>query len=199
MEETTLNSIGSVQAPFGWTPREDQLEVFKKIEAAYRAGKKIVAVQGPTGSGKSLVGMAVTQAFKNAYYLVPLKSLQDQIEKDFNGYANCFKGKANYLCHEFFKPDNSTYKVNESPCQDKDQAEQRKFCRANSICDYYNSLEAASQGRVALMNFVLYLCWMRIAQETEKAPFKKRTLHVIDEAHKIEESVRDFITVDLLS
>lgn len=183
----------------GWELRPAQEEAVRRINVAFESGKKIVAVQGPTGSGKSLIGLETALAHPLSYYLVPLKALQDQIAKDFATKMNVFKGKSNYLCTQYTKYQTT---VDKAPCQErsKESTAQRKECRENQLCNYYNALEQAQKGPHTLMNFTLFLCWMRIRNESPLlAPFLQRPLHIIDEAHNIEGFVRDFLSIQLSS
>jgi ATP-dependent DNA helicase DinG len=190
--------------PDGWELRPTQRTALERIEAAFASGKKVVAVQGPTGSGKSLIGVAAALAFGESYYLVPLKALQDQVSSDFDGTVKVFKGKSNYRCNVYpskealLKNPGLSYTVDIAPCQERGMGQQRKTCREKKTCDYYNAFDAAIEGPHTLMNFSLYLAWMRIRELLpERAPFKQRPLHVIDEAHRIEDFIRDHLTVEL--
>lgn len=194
----------AILCPDGWELRPTQRTALERIEAAFASGKKVVAVQGPTGSGKSLIGVAAALAFGESYYLVPLKALQDQVSSDFEGTVKVFKGKSNYRCNVYpskealLKAPGLSYTVDIAPCQERGMGQQRKTCREKKTCDYYNAFDAAIEGPHTLMNFSLYLAWMRIRELLpERAPFKQRPLHVIDEAHRIEDFIRDHLTVEL--
>lgn len=206
LEKVSTLTVGPAVAPEGWEFRSQQEETLERIRSAWAAGKKVVAVQGPTGSGKSLIGVAAAMAVGRSYYLVPMKSLQDQIATDFKGTLNIFKGKSNYTCTQFptkqfleKNPGQGVYRVDQAPCQERGMSEQRKTCRVEQYCPYYNAFQAAAEGAHALMNFSLYLAWMRLKSilPPERVPFGQRALHVIDEAHKVEDFVRDFLTVEL--
>ena len=190
--------------PTGWELRSTQRTALERIEAAFASGKKVVAVQGPTGSGKSLIGVAAAMAFGESYYLVPLKALQDQVASDFSETVRVFKGKSNYRCSVYPSPEalqknpGLSYTVDVAPCQERGMGQQRKSCREKEVCDYYNAFDDAIEGPHTLMNFSLYLAWMRIREKMpERAPFKQRPVHVIDEAHRIEDFIRDHLTVEL--
>lgn len=192
--------------PSGWTLRDSQRSALEQIHRAFASGKKVVAVQGPTGSGKSLIGVVAALAEKDSYYLVPLKALQDQIAGDFQGTLNVFKGKSNYTCTQYpsaahlkeYPESKGCYSVSKAPCQERGMSEQRKECRKNNVCPYYTAMDAAAKGPHALMNFSLYLAWMRLKEiMPERAPFVQRAIHVIDEAHRVEDFIRDHLTVEL--
>jgi len=208
LECNTNSLVGPLQSefvvPHGWHLRPAQEAVVRAILRAYASGKKVVAVQGPTGSGKSLIGVVAALNLGRSYYLVPLKALQDQIASDFASTVQVFKGKANYTCTQYpsaeaaLRHPGLTYTVASAPCQERGMNERRKICRREQLCEYYVAFDAAAQGNHALFNFSLYLAWSRLQEiMPERAPFVRRNIHVIDEAHKVEEFIRDFLTVEL--
>lgn len=188
-----------VTAPSGWNLRDDQYLAVSKILKAFANGKKVVALQGPTGSGKSVIGRSITNSFSSSYYLVPLKALQDQIWNDFedSGRIAMLKGKGNYNCAKYTLPGNVPIPVDQSSCQRVSGAYERRDCIKNDTCPYYTALEMAKNESCSIMNFMLYLCWRLVSAKMASPMFGKRTLHVIDEAHKVEDFVRDFLTIEL--
>src|SRR4030067_1111061 len=58
---------------------------------------KAVMVEGPTGSGKSLVGMSIGKLAEKTLYLCTTKTLQEQIVHDYPGIP-LLKGRSNYQC-----------------------------------------------------------------------------------------------------
>jgi Rad3-related DNA helicase len=74
---------------------------WKGIEEAVahlRAGVKVVFIDAPTGSGKTLMGEAIRSIVNphdSSPYVCTTKSLQAQIQDDFP-YAKILKGRANY-------------------------------------------------------------------------------------------------------
>lgn len=181
--------------PQGWQLRENQNIAIERAFDAFKRGKKIVAIEGPTGSGKSLIGVTLSSLFPSSFYLVPLKALQDQIWSDFGEVEGTaiFKGKANYLCTQYTDYPTS---VEAAPCQGWNGADERKHCRENNLCPYYSAMEKASKSKLTLLNFTLFLAWMRLKEKHPSPPIQKRFLHIVDEAHKIESFVRDFLTIN---
>lgn len=177
----------------GWNLRPHQTYAIDKAMEAFQT-KDVVAIQGPTGSGKSLIGMEIAMRFASSYYLVPLKALQDQIAEDFAEKVHVFKGKANYTCA--IDKNIPPASVDKAHCQGWEGGWQRKKCRDDKVCGYYEAQSKAAGPGVALMNFVLYLCWMRL-RESQAGVFQQRPLHIIDEAHNVEGSIRDFLTMEL--
>jgi Rad3-related DNA helicase len=82
------------------TPREGQIETIESIVNAFSSGKKFAMIEGPTGCGKSVIGMTIARMTGDAYYLTVQKMLQDQLVKDFNMFAEVLKGRNAYVCQE---------------------------------------------------------------------------------------------------
>lgn len=82
------------------TPRDGQIDCIRAIlDAFINKGKKYFVLEGPTGTGKSVIGMAVAKFFQNSYYLTVQKVLQSQLMKDFaNGETVDLKGRSAYKC-----------------------------------------------------------------------------------------------------
>lgn len=105
-----------------FTPRKDQLYLIREIVDAFCSGYRNVMIDAPTGTGKSIIGMAVVSVFNNqlakAYYIPPTRLLQTQAIEDFRSLSQLrvFKGRANYKCQLYCKPDKELYKTDEAPC-----------------------------------------------------------------------------------
>ena len=78
--------------------REGQREAIEFTLNAFNNGKKIVILEGPTGSGKSAIGMTVVDMFDKSYYLTATKILQDQLIKEFGDSVVELKGRNAYPC-----------------------------------------------------------------------------------------------------
>lgn len=78
--------------------REGQREAIEFALNAYNSGKKIVIIEGPTGSGKTAIGMTIANFFSNSYYVTSSKQLQDQLESEFDDEISVLKGRNSYPC-----------------------------------------------------------------------------------------------------
>lgn len=89
------------------TYRDGQKGAIKTVLKAFNDGKKVVLIEAPTGSGKSVIGYTVANFFRYSYWLTIQKILQDQIIRDF-GEGGRFvkksevidmKGRNTYPCN----------------------------------------------------------------------------------------------------
>lgn len=77
--------------------REGQKEAIEFIVKAFNSGKKIAILEGPVGSGKSPIGMALADMVDKSYYLTATKILQDQLVAEFDDVVE-LKGRNAYPC-----------------------------------------------------------------------------------------------------
>jgi ATP-dependent DNA helicase DinG len=183
--------------------RPGQQEAMERILAAFRSGKKYVLLDGPTGFGKSPVGIALARIYKSAFYLTSTKILQDQIMRDFAGLGVVdLKGRNAYEC--------TVYDLNPSlkaakpqawlSCADglcKRQGKSRcDFCFQGTkiSCPYFAQLEKAKMAPLTVMNFSSFFFQSLVLDER----FPRRGLMVIDEAHNTESQIMSFVSVNLV-
>ncbi len=78
--------------------RDGQEDCIKFALDSFNAGKRVVILECPTGSGKSTIGMTVADYFDESYYLTVTKILQDQLVDDFGEMIVELKGRNAYKC-----------------------------------------------------------------------------------------------------
>lgn len=83
-------------------PRRGQVEALRFILDQFESGKKFVMLEAPTGSGKSAIGLALSEFFDTCFYLTIQKILQTQIITDYEhtGLVD-LKGRNAYPCTFF--------------------------------------------------------------------------------------------------
>ena len=81
--------------------REGQREAIEYAVDKFNAGKRVVIIEAPTGSGKSAIGMTIANMANRSYYLTITKQLQDQLTQDFEEIVE-LKGRNAYPC-TFYK------------------------------------------------------------------------------------------------
>jgi ATP-dependent DNA helicase DinG len=166
--------------PSSMKPRPGQLEALGLIDQAFKAGKKYFVYEGPTGAGKSAVAKAVLNAYESGIITAPLNTLVSQYANDHKLAPLAeVRGMNTYQCHAF------------------ETLRYRPTCEeANDEAGWKAHTERCSDYIVARDNFwqspqsVTNVHYLYYAHPIEGARWPRRVL-VIDEAHKLEESLID--------
>ena len=86
----TLSSIlpdyekeGDILHPLKFSNGKTQSDVVKEVMGEIDKGEKIIFIRGVCGSGKSAMALNLAKHFKKTSIVVPIKSLQDQYERDY--------------------------------------------------------------------------------------------------------------------
>jgi Rad3-related DNA helicase len=208
------------QFPAGKAPRPQQVEAIKKINAAFRSGKKVVALEMPTGGGKSFICMAFANVAKTAgstHFVTCQKILQKQYAKDFPSPAmEILMGRSNYACtHELAEGKNLD--AAHGICRTRNKGILGDCVDHSAIpaealsggitplqaavalalppschhCPYWQQLQKCSDHPITLFNFSSFLFQQRIGR------FGKRGLMIVDEGHSIETNLMNFVTLEL--
>ena len=170
---------------FEW--RKGQKEAITRIIEAYDNKSKVVILDAPVGSGKSLIAMCaawiLNQKGKNGYVLSSDIALQDQYEGDlikFNFSWGSIKGLDNYECIDNYE------KVSMGSCKIQRKEARKMYCYED--CPYYSARNKASRSPTSMLNYAYWLTMMNDVNpklEEEKQIFPVRDFTVCDEAHKI--------------
>lgn len=199
-----------VNFPPQFTPRPQQEDAILRIDAAFRAGKRFVVLELPTGGGKSFITQTFARGARvnkqRTHFLTASKILQDQYEKDFpEPEIVTIKGRNAYGCtHHAANPtDSAAY----APCtrrgkgiltacagDDPEVASAVVSLNAQpyeTTCPYWAQLLKANAAPITLFNFSSFLFQQRIGR------FGKRELMVVDEAHNIEGQLLNFVELSV--
>jgi len=176
--------------------RGAQEQALDDIRAAFEAGKDVVLVRAPTGSGKSLLARAIAGCARRAgeaeahetigaYYTTPQVSQLDDVASDaLLEDLNIIRGKNNYSC---ILPGETDTPVNQAPC-----ARERMFdCQVKHRCPYFSDRSIASNRNIAAMTLAYFM------QTAGSDVFGKRDVVVVDEAHGLAEWAEMYATIDL--
>lgn len=176
---------------FKW--RKGQKEAIEKIIMAYDNGSKTVILDAPVGSGKSIIGMAVSwilnQRGKKGYILASDIALQEQYEKDFkqsNFNWGSVKGIDNYLCIDNME------KNSLGTCRIRNKAPRGMHCYKE--CPYFLARDHASASKTSLLNYAYWLIMQNYANkhlDEEEQLFPERDFTICDEGHKILDIVQN--------
>lgn len=196
-------------------PRKSQEIVILEIDRVFKGGTKIVVLEAPVGSGKSAIAMtlalqAVGQApiKGSAHVITPRKSLQDQYFEDFSEEVVLMKGRNSYPCiydqtpRQYLhilkavaqgkSPSPASYSDScaSSPCLNSSTV--YKYCTQDKDCPYTLAMETAQSSPIVVHNIHSFIYQTKFSEK-----FDERDLLVVDEAHEIENTVREFLTVKL--
>lgn len=78
-----FNSDGEKLEPLKFSNGKTQADVVKEILDSINEGNKLIFIKGVCGSGKSAMALNLARHFKKTSIIVPIKSLQEQYEKDY--------------------------------------------------------------------------------------------------------------------
>jgi len=84
-EENLFDKGGTLLSPLKFSNGKTQEDIVKETLKAIESGEKIIFIKGVCGSGKSAIALNLAKHFKKTSIVVPIKSLQDQYEKDYTG------------------------------------------------------------------------------------------------------------------
>lgn len=191
--------------PVGRQPRPEQARAISEVEQHFQGGAPVVAFQGPTGIGKSYIGMtfarrATLQAEKT-HLLTAQRVLQDQYAADFSPpEIEPVKGRSNYPCSlEPWRGDASRGRCRRvehtaiiQQCLkfgDVESAVKFELSPEAHLCPYWAQLTTAVHAPVALFNFQSFLFQQRLGR------FGPRNLMILDECHNAENVLLQFVEV----
>ncbi len=78
-----FDSDGEKLEPLKFSNGKTQADIVKEILDAIDNGNKLIFIKGVCGTGKSAIALNLARHFKKTSIVVPIKSLQEQYEKDY--------------------------------------------------------------------------------------------------------------------
>lgn len=187
--------------------RKYQLDAIAHVVQNTLNKTKTLAMNAPTGSGKSLTAIIAAGVLwecygKKSYILVSDLSLFEQYERDLERYElpwGHLKGKDNYVCQRNGNivscGECSLNMVGTTVLADTDKASMMGYgCAKN--CEYVKMRNLAIKAPVTIMTYQLYLIQRNYVAEmmtslAEDAPFEARDLVICDEAHKLPDIIQN--------
>lgn len=175
-----------------WKWRKGQKESIIEIIQTYLEGKyKVVILDAPTGSGKSIISLCVSWILNHyklkGFILASDISLQNQYEEDIkkmNMPYGSVCGIDNYLCIDNME------KNSLGTCRIRNQSPKKYPCY--NECPYFSNRDKATTSPTALLNYSYWMIMMNYVNVyNEEQIFPKRDFLICDEAHKIIDIVQN--------
>eukprot|EP00697_Spironema_sp_BW2_P011001 gnl/Spiro4/26564_TR13229_c0_g2_i1.p1 gnl/Spiro4/26564_TR13229_c0_g2~~gnl/Spiro4/26564_TR13229_c0_g2_i1.p1 ORF type:complete len:533 (+),score=-104.66 gnl/Spiro4/26564_TR13229_c0_g2_i1:2377-3975(+) len=155
-----------------------QIDAIDEIVSAYDDGYKVVALEAPTGSGKTLIAECVRRMIgTRATYVCHNKELQAQFARDFPT-SRVLYGRANYTPNGprglgVVSCDDCTFSTQSPSCS---------LCNSRQTCPYVVAKDAAIHSPIPVLNSAYWL------SETmgQRSRFANTGLCIMDEADTLE-------------
>lgn len=147
--------------PLKFTNGKTQEDVVSEVMNEIKKGTKTIFIHGVCGTGKSAIALNIAKNFKKSSIVVPIKSLQEQYEKDYTQKMfvlkedkkplkiSVIKGRNNFRC---------PYSAGECaddtslPCtieiRDKNTEELLNYVQKNPLCDVSDFSSASDVRRM---------------------------------------------------
>lgn len=183
---------------------DDQL---RAIDKAIFNAKRFTALAMPTGSGKSVTGIAsalLMPGVKRAIYLTSTKGLQDQLVTDFAELGLLdVRGQRNYPCVAVdnggplagFSRGRRYVGVDEGPCHAGVPcpfAPDRQNPGVRPSCEYYAKIHDARRVDLVSTNYAMWLTQGQFAQGLGEFD-----LLILDEAHDADKELESFLSLEI--
>lgn len=189
-------SWGEPRLPEKFTSfRPAQLKAIEEIVGHFEAGKKIVVLSAPTGSGKTLCA-EVSRRLTNSrsLYLCVDRGLQDQIARDFE-YAKILKGRSNYPTLDFPDRFNAPYDpLSAADCNKTKNV--CSWCSDTAACPYAIAKRGALAAPLACLNTAYFLLESNGPGMFSYEASKDRLI-VVDEGDRLEDVLMNYVEVSI--
>lgn len=184
------NSIfGVPQLPQWLTEfRPHQWDAIQEVMQKFAEGNKVVFLDAPTGSGKTLIAESVRRLLKlRGLYVCSTKTLQDQFTRDYP-YSAVLKGRSNYPTIYQPFPEYTAADCTKSGLESDDCY----WCPSVHQCAYEQAKSKAYSNPVAVLN-TSYL----LTEANYIGGFSGRDLVILDECDVIERELMGFVEFNL--
>ena len=185
-----INSDIQKHFPFE-NPRADQLETISEIIEAINQGYEYIVLEAGTGTGKSAIAATLSNMSESSYILTITKQLQDQYLRDFKDFR-VVKGRANFNCQNYLNQSCSEGKCITEGIDCKFSLKNRENeIRRDNTCPYYYQKYLALNSKTVISNYYYMFLELNYVKD-----FEKRELLIFDEAHNLESTLMDELTLE---
>jgi ATP-dependent DNA helicase DinG len=174
--------------------RPEQIRAVDETIRAFERGAKVVVLDAPTGSGKTLIGETVRRMaeVRSGVYVCSDRSLQTQFNRDFP-YSRVLMGRSNYptvLFRDRWEPGSvgsisaeDCTKTSTSPCM---------LCPTKHDCPYEIAKHEALSSFLPVLNTAYAL-----TEWNGPGRFSGRGLAIMDEADLLEGAMMGYVSVEV--
>ena len=157
--------------------RQQQLDTIIDVASD---DNRFTLLNGPTGSGKSLIYMGVAKLLEaRTLVLVGTKTLQKQLMSDFQSAGMVdIRGHRNYPCSS-----------------NKKQPIWGQICNSPGKCDYVKAVTKAKRSQIVVSNFAYWMSLARYSKNPDQ--LGDFDLIIIDEAHTAPDWLASMCTIEL--
>lgn len=169
------------------TLRQSQVDAVNEIIDAFDDGADVVFLDGPVGSGKTLIGELVRRELnaRSTTYICSDKALQDQFVKDFP-YAKVLKGRANY------RTITGKGQITADDCTSRGPGDQCRYCPSKGQCPYTIAKNEAIDAPLAVLNTSMFL-----SMTNHVHAFTDNDLVIADECDTLEGALVGFVEYEV--
>lgn len=168
---------------------------------------KVLLLQAPTGSGKSLVAAASGKVLGHqVLYCAPTKILQDQFLRSFPT-SRLLKGRSNYTPLNYADPEDGCKSpsahepgvdyVTCDECEAQTPADRCPHCHTTALCPYTLARDAAFGAEFAVLNTAYWIAEANYGRRFSDAKSSLRRLVVLDEGDSLESQLMSVVEVSL--
>jgi len=161
--------------------RDHQVTAIEECVEHFHTGKRMVVLDAPTGSGKTLIGEAVRQMVAwdgRSSYVCSSLTLQEQFAQDFPE-AKVIMGRGNYPTE--LDPEKTAADCMGTGCD---------WCTTHESCPYQQAKAEAEQADIAVLNSTYQLYASNYTRS-----FRSRDLVVVDECDTLEGELMRFADI----
>lgn len=173
--------------------RPHQVRAAREVTEHFEDGRRVVFMDAPVGSGKSIVGDMVRRLWtERAVYLCTTISLQQQLIDSFP-YARLLKGRANYptLNHP-----EGTDLVSCADCDVSGSVAEGdascSWCSWVEACPYKSAKQEALGASLTVLNMAYFL-----AEANYQGGFSRQELVIVDESTLSERQIMGFVGLEI--
>lgn len=180
------------------TPRKGQLEIIEKVLTSFLSGKKYILLEAPTGIGKSVIAMTISNYFnsfdEDSFLLTTEKILQNQYSSEFGDNENVamLLGRSNYKCNR--DPENLV-SYDDGYCHVLKNYDDVKNLPCFMTCPYKQARRIAKETPNLISNYHYLLFDQDYLPSFVK--LEKRDTAIFDESHNLMKILLDYTVVSL--